>query len=115
MDIAERRVGGVVILDLKGRLILSEGEHIFRQKIDELIAQGHRAFLVNFDNVTYVDSAGVGVVVWKYVTLKRQGGSLKLLNLHPRTFKVFAITKLLTVLEHFDSEAAALKSFESAA
>jgi anti-anti-sigma factor len=115
MDIAERRVGGVTILDLRGRLVLAEGELTFRQKIDELIGQGNRAFLINFDNVTYIDSAGVGVVVWKYVTLKRQGGSLKLLHLHPRTYKVFSVTKLLTVLEHFDSEPAALKSFESAA
>jgi stage II sporulation protein AA (anti-sigma F factor antagonist) len=113
MDIAERLVGGVTILDLKGRLVFPEGDQPFRQRVDDLMARGSRLFLINFDDVTYVDSAGVGAVVWKYVTLKKQGGGLKLMHLHPRTYKVFAVTKLLTVLEHFDSEAAAIKSFEA--
>jgi anti-sigma B factor antagonist len=111
MDIAERIVGGVAILDLHGRLILSDGERVFRQKVDALIARGQKMFLVNLDDVSYLDSAGVGAVVWKYVTLKRQGGSLKLLRLHPRTQKVLSVTKLLTVLETFDSEADALATF----
>jgi anti-sigma B factor antagonist len=114
MEIAERVVDGVAILDLSGRLILSDGEKTFRQKVDDLVLQGQKKILVNFDNVTYLDSAGVGAVVWKYVTLKRQGGDLKLLNLHLRTHRVLAVTKLLTVLQSFDSETAALAAFRSA-
>ena len=70
MDIAERIVGGVAILDLKGRLILSDGELAFRQRVDALIARGQKMFLVNLGDVTYLDSAGVGAVVWNDVTLK---------------------------------------------
>jgi anti-sigma B factor antagonist len=112
MEIAERLLDGVAILDLSGRLILSDGEREFRQKVDDLVARGHTRILVNLDGVTYLDSAGVGAVVWKYVTLKRQGGDLRLLNLHVRTHKVLAVTKLLTVLKTFDSEPAALASFK---
>jgi anti-sigma B factor antagonist len=111
MEIAERFIAGVAILDLTGRLILSDGEKVFRDRIDDLIARGHKAVLVNLRDVTYLDSAGVGVMVWKYVTLKRQGGTLKLLGLHQRTHRVLAVTKLLTVIESFDSEGDALASF----
>ncbi len=111
MEIAERAVGGVVILDLNGRLVLSDGEKALRQKIDDLLQTGHTKILLNFNDVTYLDSAGVGTVVWKYVTLRRQGGALKLLNLTSRSRKVLTITKLLTVLDVFESEADAVKSF----
>ena len=112
MDIAERLVDGVAILDLKGRLILGDGEKTFRDEIDGLIAGGQKTFLVNLNEVDYLDSAGVGAIVWKYVTLRRQGGSLKLLHLRARTHKVLSVTKLLTVLETFESEAEALSSFK---
>jgi anti-sigma B factor antagonist len=112
MDIAERTVGGVAILDLNGRLILSDGEKAFRDRVDALLARGQKTILVNLDDVTYLDSAGIGAIVWKYVTLRRQGGSLKLLHLHARTHKVLSVTKLLSVLETFDSESDALASFQ---
>jgi anti-anti-sigma factor len=111
VDIEQRIVGNVVILDLKGRLILDDGEKTFRELIDTLIDAGKTNILVNFEGITYLDSAGVGAVVWKFVTLKRKGGTLKLLNLQTRSHRVLSVTKILTVLESFDSEAAALKSF----
>jgi anti-anti-sigma factor len=111
MEIIERDAAGISILDLSGRLVLTDGEKVFREKIDELTTRGQTRILVNFKDVTYLDSAGVGAVVWKYVTLKRQGGALKLLHLSARSHKVLSVTKLLTVLDTFDSEDAALKSF----
>jgi len=112
VDIEERTVDGVAILDLKGRLILEEGEKAFRQQVDDLMNAGQMKILVNFDGVTYLDSAGVGAVVWKFVTLKRKGGMLKLLNLRTKSFRVLSVTKILTVLESFDSEEEALRSFQ---
>jgi anti-sigma B factor antagonist len=111
MNLTQRGLGGVIILDLAGRLILGDGEELFRRKVDELMAQGHLQILVNLSDVTYIDSAGVGTVVWKYITLTRKGGALKLLHLQRRTHTVLSITRLLTVLETFDSELDAVLSF----
>jgi len=115
MEISQRTLGDVTILDLKGRLILGDGEQAFRQIVDELVERGQKKFLVNFEGVTYLDSAGVGAVVWKYVTLHRRGGTLKLLRLRPRSFEVLSVTKVLTVLELFESEAEAVRSFSEPA
>ena len=108
---SQRGLAGVIILDLEGRLVLGDGEQEFRDRVDELMKEGHTQILVNMNAVTYIDSAGVGAVVWKYITLVRKGGMMKLLNLKTRTHTVLSITKLLTVLEAFDTEMDAILSF----
>ena len=112
MELIERSADGVVILDLSGRFILSDGEELFRTKVDELIERGQLQVLVNFKDVTYLDSAGIGSLVWKYVTIRKLGGRLKLVNLKVRSFRVLATTRLLAVLENFESEQEALDSFK---
>jgi anti-sigma B factor antagonist len=111
MNIKERRVGGVLVLDIEGRLILGDGEQLLRETLDRLIQGGEKQLLLNLTGVSYLDSAGIGALIWKYISLKRRSGVLKLLNPQPRVETVLAVTKLLTVLEAFESEADALASF----
>ena len=111
MDIAERTVNDVTILDLKGKMTLGEGDELLKDKINSLLSAGRRKLLLNLEGVPYIDSAGLGEVVRTYTTVSRQGGSLKLLNLTKRIEDLLAITKLLTVFETFDSEAEAVQSY----
>ena len=111
MDIEERVVNSVTILDLRGKLILGEGDELLRDKVNSLVHQGHKSILLNLEAVPYIDSAGLGEIVRTYTTVSRQGGKLKLLNLTKRIQDLLAITKLLTVFETYDSEPDALKSF----
>jgi anti-sigma B factor antagonist len=111
MEIAERVVNDVMILDLKGKMTLGEGDELLKDKINSLLSQGRKKLLLNLEGVPYIDSAGLGEVVRTYTTVSRQGGSLKLLNLTKRIEDLLSITKLLTVFETYDSEPDALKSF----
>ena len=111
MQIDERKVGDVTVLDLKGKLTLGDGDELLRNKINSLIQAGTKKILLNLGDVPYIDSAGLGEVVRTYTTASRHGGSLKLLNLTKRIKDLLAITKLLTVFETFDTEAEAVKSF----
>lgn len=111
MRIFARRVGDVTILDLEGRLIFDDGFEPLREKLSEVIGDGETKVLLNFDRVTYLDSAGIGLIACKYVTMKRLGGQLKLCNLHARTHNVFNITGLLSVFESFTTEQEALGNF----
>jgi anti-sigma B factor antagonist len=79
------------------------------------VNQGHKKILLNFADVPYVDSAGLGEIVRTYTTVSRQGGSMKLLNLTKRITDLLSITKLLTVFETFDSEPEAVASFGASA
>ena len=111
MTLKERRVGDVSILDLKGRLVLEDGDDLLRERINDLVNEGRVKIVVNLHDVTYVDSCGVGVLIAKYVSVRKKGGDVKLLHLTPRSQRVMEISKLLTVFETFDSEDRALASF----
>lgn len=111
MEIAQREVRGVTILDLSGRFVLEDGVAAFTERMNELRQIGRKRILLNFDHVTYLDSAGIGAIAWKYVTARKRNADVKLLNLRPRSHTVLHNTKLLTVLESFESEDEAIDSF----
>ena len=111
MQIEERVVGNVTILDLKGKITLGEGDEALKDKINSLLHQDRKKLLLNLAEVPYIDSAGLGEVVRTYTTVSRQGGQLKLVNLTKRITDLLSITKLLTVFETFDVEQDALESF----
>ncbi len=113
MKIEERALENVVVLDLKGKLTIGEGDALLKETIQRLMDQGHNKLLLNLEDVPYVDSAGLGEIVRTYTTVSRQGGSLKLVNLTKRITDLLAITKLLTVFDTFESEAEAVSSFQS--
>ncbi len=113
LRIVERRTGDVTILDLTGRLVLDQGDATFRDCIANLVGQGQTHLVVNLQDVTYIDSAGVGVLVAKMLSIRRAGGDMKLLHLTPRSTRVMTITKLLTVFEAFDDEQDAIRSFKA--
>ena len=115
MQITERSVGDVMVLDVEGKITLGEGDEQLKDKVNSLVNQGRRKILLNFGEVPYVDSAGLGEIVRTYTTVSRQGGSLKLLSLTKRITDLLAITKLLTVFETFDTESDAIKSFSPSA
>ena len=115
MQITERTVGDVMVLDVKGKITLGEGDEILKDKVNSLVNQGQRKIILNLADVPYLDSAGLGEVVRAYTTVSRQGGSLKLLNLTKRITDLLSITKLLTVFETFDTENEAVRSFSASA
>ena len=78
MQIEERVVDDVTILDLKGKMTLGEGDELLKDKINSLIQQDKKKLLLNLEGVPYIDSAGLGEIVRTYTTVSRQGGKLKL-------------------------------------
>ena len=115
MQITERALADVMILDLKGKITLGEGDELLKDKVNSLVNQGQRKLVLNLADVPYLDSAGLGEVVRAYTTVTKQGGSLKLLNLTKRITDLLSITKLLTVFDTFDSEDEAVRSFSAPA
>jgi len=106
-----RQVGDVTVIDANGRITLGEGSSTFRDSIKDLTAKGNRKLLLNLGDVSYIDSSGIGEMVSGFTSVTNQGGQLKLLNLTKRVKDLLQITKLYTVFEVFDDEAAAVRSF----
>ena len=111
MTITERKSGDVIVLDVEGKILLGEGDVQLKRKIDELVEKNEIKLLLNLANVPYMDSGGLGEIVRSYTTVKRANGELKLLNATKRISDLLTITKLITVFEIHDDEAAAVKSF----
>jgi anti-sigma B factor antagonist len=111
MQIDQRVVGDVTILDLKGKMTLGEGDELLKDKVHSLLNQGQKKILLNLEEVPYIDSAGLGEIVRAYTTVSRQGGKMKLVNVTKRIEDLLSITKLLTVFDTFDAEQDAVRSF----
>ena len=111
MEIVEERVGDVTILRLKGRLELDDGDMVLRKHVDGLVAEGRVNVVLDMTEVTRMDSAGIGMLVGKYMTVKNRGGMLRLLHLTDRTSRLLHVTRLETVFEIFEDETAVLKAF----
>jgi anti-sigma B factor antagonist len=111
MEIVELRVAGVTVLRLKGRLELDDGDYVLRDHVDGLLAQGRVNLILDMTDVTRMDSAGIGMLVGKYMSVKNRGGMLRLLHLTERTSRLLHVTRLETVFEIFQDEDAAIKSF----
>ena len=111
MKISNRQVGGVSIVDCSGRITLGEGSVTLRDTVRELLSKGRKKILLNLGEVNYIDSSGIGELVSAFTTVRNQGGELKLLNLTKKVHDLLQITKLYTVFDVKDDEAAAVKSF----
>jgi len=112
MKIEKRKNGNVTILDLKGKILSGEGIEELRQTIDATIKQNEKQLVLNFAEVPYLDSTGLGEVVRSYTTLKKAGGTIKIMNLTNKVQDLLSVTKLITVFETFENENAAVKSFK---
>ncbi len=112
VTVTTRRVGDVSVLDVSGRITLGESSSILRESLRECAGARHPSVLLNLEEVNYIDSSGIGELVSGYTNIRDAGGQLKLLNLTKRVKDLLQITKLYTVFEVFDDEAAAIQSFK---
>ena len=112
MKIDVRSVGDVKILDCSGKITLGEGTMSVRNSVRDILKGGSKNIVLNLDDISYVDSSGIGELVSTYTSVVNGGGRLKLLNLSSKTHQLLTITKLLTVFDTFDNEEAAVSSFK---
>jgi anti-sigma B factor antagonist len=114
LTIAERPISRVTVLDVVGKLTSDHGDRI-KDKVNSLIAQGRTQIVLNLKDVPYIDSSGLGQLVASYGSVKKAGGSLKLLNVNSRNHDLLSITRLVTIFDSFDSESEAVQSFPALA
>lgn len=110
LDIQRREKEGIVILDLKGRLVVGDAS-LLREKVNEEVAQGKLNIVLNLADVDYIDSTGLGTMVICFTSLQKASGALKLYNLNRRNIELLLLTKLSTVFHIFGEEQEAINSF----
>ena len=115
MATSTRELGGVTIVDISGRIQLGEESAALRDLVSDLLSKGPKKILLNLRDVNYIDSSGLGHLVNAFTSVRNQGGVLKLLNLTNNVHNVMQMTRLYTVFDIMDNEAAAVESFGQSA
>jgi anti-sigma B factor antagonist len=114
LQVAQREVGGIAILELSGRLIFVGGDQsLLRSEVAARIAAGATRLVVDLSQVTYIDSGGVGSLVTAYLHTVRRGGQLKVVCPNERVCRILQITHLTSVFEVFETQSAAVDSFDT--
>ena len=111
VKVTTQEVDGVSVVRLNGRIVLGEESGALREAVKALLAKGKKKVVLDMSNVTYIDSAGLGILVAAYVSANTQAASIRLCALGHKFREVLQITRLLTVFEVYDTPAAAIGSF----
>ena len=112
LQISIRESGDVTILDLRGRATIGADSDLLISHLQRLVANGVRKVLLNLADVTQLDSSGISAITGTYVSLARQGGSLKLLRPRGRVRAVLRVIRLPDIIPTFEDETQALASFQ---
>jgi anti-sigma B factor antagonist len=110
LKLSSRNIDGVLVIDCNGRVVFGEEAAALRETVKGALGQ-NKHIVLNLQNVSYIDSGGLGTLVGLYTSARSAGGEVKLASLSQRVGQLLQVTKLVTVFETFDTEQAAVKSF----
>ena len=112
MEIHAREKDNVIIFDIEGEIRRSDVTDVtLHQLVKDQLDVGKRNILLNFKDVEFIDSFGVGEILASYISTHNLGGKLKIAKISKKLYLVFQVTMLTKVLEIFDEEDLALNSF----
>jgi len=113
LTITSGEVDGLTVVWLHGRIVLGEETGSLRETVKDLIDHGKKKLILNMNNVTMIDSAGLGALVAAYSSTRSGGASLRLCHLGAKFNELLQITKLFTLFEVYNTQADAIDSFRS--
>jgi len=111
MEITKRNNGEIAILDLNGKLLTGNDAGYYRDVFETLIKGGETKVILNFENLSMMDSTGLGELTRSYTSAKNKGGMVKLVHLTARIEDILSVTKLITVFDTYENEEEAVNSF----
>lgn len=111
MEYMEETVGQVKVFHLGGKIMGDAPTQALCHHLDELIKAGTRTLVMDFRQVRWINSTGIGVIIACLNAIRERGGDIRFANLHDASAQYFHITKLETVVQMFDDVEAAIASF----
>lgn len=111
MEFIEETFGQVKVFHLGGKIMGDAPTQAFCRRLNELIDAGTRSLVMDFSNVRWINSTGIGVIIACLNTIRNRGGDIRFANLHDASAQYFHLTKLETVVQVFDDLETAIASF----
>ena len=114
LKITNSEVDSLSVVELDGRIVLGEESNSLREKLKSMVAAGKKQIVLNVANIKYIDSTGLGTLVAAHLNANTQGASVRLCHLGKKFHEIMQVTKLLTVFDVYDTQTAAVSSFQAA-
>jgi anti-sigma B factor antagonist len=114
MNFVIEEKGDIFILRMQGELRLTEAPPLsitIQKLVKEQLELGKTKFILDFKRVDFIDSYGIGDLVASYVSAQNKGAKLKIANLSLKVGLVLNYCGIPKIIEIFDDEEAAIKSF----
>lgn len=112
MNLKEKEMNGVVILELSGKVMGGPDANLLSEKLHELVNKEKTKVVADLSKVSWMNSSGLGILIGGLTTMRNSGGDLKLVNVTDRIKSLLIITKLITIFDAFESLEDAIKSFK---
>lgn len=112
MNLKEKEIDGIVILELSGKVMGGPDANLLSEKLHELVDSKQTKVIADLAKVSWMNSSGLGILIGGLTTMRNNEGDLKLVNVTERIKSLLIITKLITIFETFDSVDEALESFK---
>jgi anti-sigma B factor antagonist len=110
-QVAARELDRIIVVDVVGRLTLSDSRTQLRDLVHVFTGNGHKKFLINLAGVDFVDSDGLGELTRCYSIVRQVGGEMKLVHVHKKIHALLELTRLINLFEIHSDERAALQAF----
>lgn len=112
MNLKEREIEGVVVLELSGKVMGGPDANLLSEKLHDLVDQKNTKVVADLSKVSWMNSSGLGILIGGLTTMRNNNGDLKLVNVTERIKSLLIITKLITIFETYDSVEDAVASFK---
>ncbi|TKJ42391.1 anti-anti-sigma factor [candidate division LCP-89 bacterium B3_LCP] len=112
MKLKSRVTDGVLVLEVKGKVMGGPDAAAFQDVVKSEIGNGHKQFVFDLGGVDWMNSSGLGILIGGLTTIKNAGGQLKLANVTEKIQSLFMITKLVTIFDSHKTVEDALKAYQ---
>ncbi len=110
-----KQVGSEGVLSLSGKITLGEASQTVRTALEDLLKNGNTRVVINLADVSFIDSAGLGILTMNFASMKAAGGLLKLAEMQERVREALEVTRLTRLFPPYATEREALESFTAVA
>ncbi|MCH8018605.1 STAS domain-containing protein [candidate division KSB1 bacterium] len=109
-EVSKSENGDISILYLKGYLDAHTAPDL-ETEFQKLVDAKKYNIIVNFQDLSYISSAGLGVFMGFIEDIRKNGGDIKLSDMKPKIYRVFDLLGFPTLYDILDEEAKALEKF----
>jgi anti-sigma B factor antagonist len=110
-QVAAREHDRIIVVDVVGRLTLTDSRTQLRDLVHVFTSKGHKKFLINLEGVDFVDSNGLGELTRCFCRVRQAGGDMKLVHVNARVQTLLEITRINSLFDIYTEEYAALEAF----